>query len=279
MLRPKPCVLLCGFTGVGKTSIAQYYCGVDVVPDSAIGHGCATTEEFTYYSSRDLDIWDYRGFEVGESIYDYHKKLKNFAKTCYINNGLLKCPHIILYCIQGPGARVTNSDIDILKVMPLPTIVIVTKDDITRPDQRKGILNSLLSAGIPMRNIRYCSSEEKTGFMSILSTIKKLKPSAEKRLEELKNDCYIATQVFQSNSCSTVISLRSFRDHLLTPYRWGRHIVYAYYMNAPRLAAKIPSKSLRSLAIRAILVILAGLYNNGLKLNVRSHSNHTTDSS
>ena len=260
MSRTKPCVLLCGYTGVGKTSVAQYYCGKDVVPDSAIGDGRATTSEFTYYKSKHLDIWDYRGFETGLSIDKYIEELKKFAKQCYVNNGLTKCPQIVLYCIQGPGARVTKADLDVINTIPLPTIVLVTKNDITRPNQRKAMKTRLLTAGISRSDIRYCSSIKSTGFKSIEARVQKLQPEAEQRLEELKKECYIATQVFESGSCLYVLALRELRDRLLVPNSFGRRIVYSYYKHAPDIADYIPDNQMLRKILKVLLSLLAKSY-------------------
>lgn len=255
-MRVKPCILLCGFTGVGKTSIAQHYCGKEVVPDSAIGHGSATTSEFAYYQSESLDIWDYRGFEPGESIEVYIDALKKFAKKCFIDNGLPKCPHIVLYCIQGPGGRVTGADLDVLTRIPLPTIVVVTKSDITRSQQRGALKQRLLDAGIDPSSVKFCSSEEGTGFNHITTRTKMLQPEAEKRLEELKKECFIATIVYKSSTCYEVNRLRCLRDRILLPHALGRCFIYTYYNIGPVLANIIAKRKNSLSVVKWILTLL-----------------------
>lgn len=256
MKRVKPCILLCGYVGVGKTSIAQYYCGKEVVPDSAIGHGSTTTLEFSYYQSQSLDIWDYRGFGPGESIDVYIDTLKKFAKKCFIDNGLTKCPHIILYCIQGPGGRVTAADLDILGGIPLPTIAVITKSDITRPQQRKALKQRLTASGVNPSDIKLCSSSRGTGFIWLTNRIRKRQPEAEKRLEELKKECFIATTVFKSSTCYEVMRFRYMRDTVLLPTVLGRYSTYVYYTIGPVLAGMIAKRERLLTVIKWILTIL-----------------------
>jgi len=258
MKRVKPCILLCGYTGVGKTSIAQHYCGKGVVPDSAIGHGFATTSEFSYYQAKSLDIWDYRGFEPEESIEVYIDALTQFVKKCFINNGLSKCPHIVLYCIQGPGGRVTAADLDILSRIPLPTIAVITKNDITRPQQRKALKKRLLDSGVNPSNLKLCSSERGTGFKWLTYRIRKLQPEAEKRLEELKKECFIATTVFKSSTCYEVMRLRYMRDRIFLPTIFGRYCTYVYYNIGPVLARMIADREGVLAVVRRILTVLVG---------------------
>ena len=47
----KPVILVCGKTGIGKTSLIQAVTGRETVPDSAIGTGMPVTHGFTPYET------------------------------------------------------------------------------------------------------------------------------------------------------------------------------------------------------------------------------------
>jgi len=61
----KPTILVCGYTGAGKTSLIQAICGKDTVPDDRIGHGKPMTQEFVQYRNSFINLWDSKGLEAG----------------------------------------------------------------------------------------------------------------------------------------------------------------------------------------------------------------------
>jgi septin family protein len=52
----KPTILVCGYTGAGKTSLIQSICGKDTVPDERIGHGKPMTRDFIPYRNDFVDF-------------------------------------------------------------------------------------------------------------------------------------------------------------------------------------------------------------------------------
>ena len=61
----KPVILVCGKTGIGKTSLIQAVTGRETVPDSAIGTGMPVTHGFTPYETEAATFVDAEGMEPG----------------------------------------------------------------------------------------------------------------------------------------------------------------------------------------------------------------------
>ena len=58
-------ILICGYTGSGKTSLIQSICGKTIVPESAIHHGRPETVGFESYENKNFRFWDSQGMETG----------------------------------------------------------------------------------------------------------------------------------------------------------------------------------------------------------------------
>ena len=56
--------------------------------------------------------------------------------------------HLVWYTIQGPGARVTATDHELIEKVFPNVIVVITKNDITKPIQRESIIAELVSKGV-----------------------------------------------------------------------------------------------------------------------------------
>ncbi|MDR1692938.1 MAG: hypothetical protein LBR72_06225 [Oscillospiraceae bacterium] len=65
--------------------------------------------------------------------------------------------------------------------------------------------------------------------------------------------CYIATAVYGSDEAPEVRRLRRWRDEFLNTTRPGRRLCAFYYAVSPKLAEKLPSRSLLSRLIRRLL--------------------------
>ena len=100
-LRPKPFILVCGYTGVGKTSLIQKICGSKVVSEGAIGHGEPTTNTFKYYENNNFRFIDTIGMTPSESSFDYKNRIIDFYRSECVGKPDEDCPFIIWYCIAG----------------------------------------------------------------------------------------------------------------------------------------------------------------------------------
>lgn len=126
-------VLICGKTGIGKTSLIRAIAGGDVVPASAIGHSEPKTRGFCEYEFGDFLFIDTEGFEPGKSEADYGKFLASADA------------HVAVYCIDGSGARVQDFDCRLLDSESLcgKVIVAFTKKDAVRERQRANLTKAL----------------------------------------------------------------------------------------------------------------------------------------
>ena len=66
--------------------------------------------------------------------------------------------------------------------------------------------------------------------------------------------CFIATAVYESSTSQEVLTLRKFRDEILSNTFFGKQVIKAYYLVSPSIANFIENKkSLKSLIKYAIL--------------------------
>ena len=102
-------ILLCGYTGSGKSSLARAILG-DVVPESAIGTGAPKTMGYDKYENDLVCIWDSKGLETGETEEKFMQATQDFIRKQQENPNVDNHIHLFWYTIQGPGARVTDCD-------------------------------------------------------------------------------------------------------------------------------------------------------------------------
>jgi len=150
----RPNVLICGYTGGGKTSLIKAICG-DVVPDEAIGDGKPKTVGYDIYENDNICIWDSKGLELGETEEDFTRETRNFIRTRQSDSSVDAHIHIVWYTIQGPGARITDCDLNLIQNVfnQESVIVVITKCDITRVAQLEALTQQLSEAGIDLERI------------------------------------------------------------------------------------------------------------------------------
>ena len=157
----RPNILVCGYTGSGKSSLVKAILG-DVVPDSAIGDGAPRTMGYDCYENDLVKIWDSKGLELGETEREFTEQTRQFVRSQQENPNVDDHIHLVWYTIQGPGARVTDCDKNLIRNIftTKNVIVVVTKSDITRPNQKAALKEVIMEAGIPEERIIFSSDEE-----------------------------------------------------------------------------------------------------------------------
>ncbi len=137
-----PNILVCGKTGAGKTSLVQAMTD-NIVPDSAIGNSEPKTKGFNCYSMPTVNFIDSEGMEPGQTVDQYIKflysEIERRLKTDSINHII----HCIWYCIDGAGGRVQSADQELIKKLGRKVLVIITKSDIMRENQRVLLQNNI----------------------------------------------------------------------------------------------------------------------------------------
>jgi predicted GTPase/uncharacterized protein (DUF697 family) len=165
----KPNILVCGKTGVGKTSLIQAVTHRGVVPDSAIGDGRATTQGFQVYETDAVNFIDSEGMNPGtQSVDDYVDfildEMMNRLETEESGNLI----HNVWYCIDGSGARVQDTDAQLIRTFRKNMLLVVTKSELMRKEQIESMMAELLEL-LPREQIVLVSAENKTGLAQLVA--------------------------------------------------------------------------------------------------------------
>jgi uncharacterized protein (DUF697 family)/GTP-binding protein EngB required for normal cell division len=139
-----PNILICGQTGVGKSSVVNYIFNATV---SVVGDGEPCTRDITLYKNDTVNIYDSEGYEIGTEKQSHYEKLlfdeflslrKNMQDTDAV--------HLVWYAVSGAGKRFTDLDIKLIKRISregYPVCVLLTKIDELDEDQLKDMLTAL----------------------------------------------------------------------------------------------------------------------------------------
>ena len=171
----KPVILVCGKTGIGKTSLIQAVTGRETVPDSAIGTGMPVTHGFTPYETEAATFVDAEGMEPGTTVADYIAFLKGELLERLATGKSENVITNVWYCVDGPGARVQDADREIVKAFGEKVMLVVTKSEIMRKSQFE-TMNAAVSSLVPESRIVMVSSETKSGLDQLISRTKAMSP-------------------------------------------------------------------------------------------------------
>lgn len=174
----RPTVLVCGYCGTGKTSLIRSICGPAIVSDDRVQHGKRGTTDFMLYENDLVRFWDSMGFEPGQKEDDFIDKAREFVRREQADPDVANHIHLVWYCIQGCGARVTESDKRLIRDIFDNVIVLVTKNDITRDNQRLAIRQEVESAGVAPGRVLFCSEEDQESLKAVVRLSVELLPDA-----------------------------------------------------------------------------------------------------
>ena len=157
----RPNILLCGYTGSGKASLAKAVLG-DVLPNSTIGVGCSMTVGYDCHENDFVRIWDSKGLDNEQAEEEFMAYTRSFVSEHQNDPNVDNHIHLIWYVIQGGDTRVTDCDLSlILSIFNKEHVIVaITKADATLPHQREALVQTLTAAGISEDHIVFTSDME-----------------------------------------------------------------------------------------------------------------------
>ena len=174
----KPNILVCGKTGVGKTSLIQAVTHRGVVPDSAIGDGKPITVGFQVYETEAANFIDSEGMNPGtQTVDEYADFILNELLQRLDAESEERLIHNIWYCIDGSGARIQDTDAKLIKTFSDKVILVVTKCELMRKEQVEAVMNTLLDL-IDRDRIVLVSSENRSGLKQLIAKAEAMSASA-----------------------------------------------------------------------------------------------------
>lgn len=146
----KPNILICGYTGAGKTSIIQAMLGKDLVPDNEVGHEAKPKTQYYHEHENELiRIWDSKGLEPDKGQDEFIRITEEFIrKRQDKSNNVDDHIHIFWYAISVGIGKVTDTDLKIINVFPKEsTLVIISQIDIDKRGTTEAIKKRLIKDG------------------------------------------------------------------------------------------------------------------------------------
>ena len=142
----RPNVLVCGYTGSGKTKLIKAILG-DVVPEDAIGAGLPQTTGYELYVNEGghIAIYDSRGSELGGLLEDFKRNTTRFIDETRKCKNADEHINLVWYVISGVDNiqdfhRTLIKDISSIA----PVIVVITKKEITHDEKRESLKQVLI---------------------------------------------------------------------------------------------------------------------------------------
>lgn len=143
-----PNIVVIGRSGVGKSSLINRVFGADL---AATGAGKPITRYYHRYAGPNIVLFDTPGWELGDSgesafyadTQAFLQRYRTATPTDHI--------HLVWYTIDAPSARFTDFDARLITdlLRNYPVILVLTKCDVAREDQKADILRAVARARMP----------------------------------------------------------------------------------------------------------------------------------
>ena len=174
----RPVILVCGKTGIGKTSLIQAVTGRETVPDSAIGAGAPVTHGFSVYETDAAIFIDAEGMEPGkQTVEEYRRFLASEMVERLASGRVEDVVTNVWYCIDGPGSRVTPADRELVMAFSDKVVLVVTKSEIMRKSQFEAMGQEVGSL-VPPERVIMVSGLKGTGLDRLIDVTKRMVTAA-----------------------------------------------------------------------------------------------------
>lgn len=127
----KPNILICGATGVGKSTVVNHIFGKNI---ATVGAGEPVTRGIHRFEAEDSDVvlFDSEGYEIGdEQQSKFRENIVDFVDV-QAKKGVDEHIHLVWYCISAANKRVTDLDlhtIESLREKGVKLCVLITQID------------------------------------------------------------------------------------------------------------------------------------------------------
>lgn len=216
----RPNILICGYSGSGKTSIIQSLLGEDLVPQDKIVR--TMTKDYEIYENEMIRIWDSKGLEPDKGEDEFINRTKDFIRTMQDSSKNIDDHiHIFWYVINGAASKVTQTDLKFIEIFPKElTLILISKADLIKERQFNAIKEMLIEhTGIQDDRIICVSDIEsgRKGIEELYETSLKIFPDAyryafeeaqridiEKAIEKIKEKKQQALNIIKTSTVSIV---------------------------------------------------------------------------
>ena len=239
---PKASVLILGGSGAGKSTLVNLVFNSEI---AEVGSGRPVTEGIHPYQNDLVNIYDSEGYEFGEENQQrFEKMIADFMEKQDAKNEPID---VIWYCISIPGARVVDTDINVINRLNAdgkPVAVVFTQADQASEEQSQALQNEVLSR----TSVRSDAIFESTTDRSIVLPrgIKDLYEWTRDRLPESRRTSFMGAARRDMARKSAEV------DSMLNKYTAAAFGIGAVPIPVPSAAALVPlqMKMLAEIAVR-----------------------------
>lgn len=261
-----PNILICGQTGIGKSSAINYIFRKEVAVTSS-SEPC--TREIIKHKGDQVTIFDSEGYEIGSDKQDKYESMifDNFLLERKDINNTDEAIHIVWYGISGAGKRITDLDISLINRISKEGYrvgILLTKIDEMDQNQLDGMEETLkkefknipfFKLSIDENLLEYTEWEQLIEWSySVLPEVcrSRFVSALKGNLELKKKEANVAIGLAATASAGVAVSPIPFSDSaLLIPIQTGMVIkilsLYGYKVEKSAVVSLIGSSAVSSL--------------------------------